>query len=96
MRHPLECGKGICAHLAAALEGGSRKHPTHDCHVVAALEGGRENQHAAADLAQGEFELDAQLVAAVTNWCAQQGVLADDIQTAARLEDVFFDLTDNA
>jgi ABC-2 type transport system ATP-binding protein len=34
------------------------------------------------------------VLAAVTNWCAQQGVLADEVRVARRsLEDVFLDLT---
>ena len=41
-------------------------------------------------------DVTPQLVAAVTNWCAQQGVLVDDITTTSRLEDVFFDLTDES
>ncbi len=38
--------------------------------------------------------LDPQVVATVTAWCAQQGVLAEDLRIARRsLEDVFLDLT---
>jgi ABC-2 type transport system ATP-binding protein len=39
-------------------------------------------------------QLDPQVVATVTAWCAQQGVLAEDLRIARRsLEDVFLDLT---
>ncbi|MPZ65954.1 MAG: ATP-binding cassette domain-containing protein [Pseudonocardiaceae bacterium] len=41
-----------------------------------------------------EGGVDPQLVATVTAWCAQQGVLAEDLRIARRsLEDVFLDLT---
>jgi ABC-2 type transport system ATP-binding protein len=38
--------------------------------------------------------IDPQVLAAVTAWCARQGVLADDVRVGRRsLEDVFLDLT---
>ncbi|MGH3934947.1 MAG: ABC transporter ATP-binding protein [Pseudonocardiaceae bacterium] len=41
-----------------------------------------------------EGGIDPQVMATVTAWCAQQGVLAEDLQVAKRsLEDVFLDLT---
>ena len=41
-----------------------------------------------------EGRIDPQMVATVTAWCAQQGVLADSVRVARRsLEDVFLDLT---
>jgi ABC-2 type transport system ATP-binding protein len=41
-----------------------------------------------------EGSVDPQVVATVTAWCAQQGVLAEDLRIARRsLEDVFLDLT---
>ncbi len=41
-----------------------------------------------------EGHIDPQLLAAVTSWCATQGVLAQDLRVEQRsLEDVFLDLT---
>ena len=41
-----------------------------------------------------EGPIDPQVLAAVTAWCARQGVLADDVRMGRRsLEDVFLDLT---
>ncbi len=41
-----------------------------------------------------EGAIDPQVLAAVTAWCARQGVLADDVRVGRRsLEDVFLDLT---
>jgi ABC-2 type transport system ATP-binding protein len=41
-----------------------------------------------------EGRVDPQVVATVTAWCAQQGVLADSVRVGRRsLEDVFLDLT---
>ena len=41
-----------------------------------------------------EGTIDPQVLAAVTAWCARQGVLADDVRVGRRsLEDVFLDLT---
>jgi ABC-2 type transport system ATP-binding protein len=40
-----------------------------------------------------EGELAPQLLAAVTGWCATNGVMAQDLQTRRSLEDVFLDLT---
>jgi ABC-2 type transport system ATP-binding protein len=41
-----------------------------------------------------EGTIDPQVLAAVTAWCARQGVLADDVHVGRRsLEDVFLDLT---
>jgi ABC-2 type transport system ATP-binding protein len=38
--------------------------------------------------------IDPQLLAAVTGWCADRGVLAEDLQVQRRsLEDVFLELT---
>jgi ABC-2 type transport system ATP-binding protein len=57
--------------------------PEH-CHVHEATPG--------AYLVQGR--IDPQVVSTVTTWCAQQGVLAQELQVARRsLEDVFLDLT---
>ena len=42
-------------------------------------------------------EANPQLVAAITNWCAQHEVMLEEIGTSRRtLEDVFFQLTDEA
>jgi ABC-2 type transport system ATP-binding protein len=39
-------------------------------------------------------QMNPQVLAAVTSWCAEQGVLADEVRVARRsLEDVFLDLT---
>ncbi|SDM18220.1 ABC transporter ATP-binding protein [Allokutzneria albata] len=41
-----------------------------------------------------EGEIDPQVVSTVTSWCAQQGVLADELRVGRRgLEDVFLELT---
>ncbi|MEU5695985.1 ABC transporter ATP-binding protein [Actinosynnema sp. NPDC020468] len=41
-----------------------------------------------------EGRIDPQVVSTVTSWCAQQGVLAEELTVAKRsLEDVFLDLT---
>ncbi|TWP51950.1 ABC transporter ATP-binding protein [Lentzea tibetensis] len=41
-----------------------------------------------------EGHIDPQVVSTVTSWCAQQGVLAEELQVAKRsLEDVFLELT---
>ncbi|MCW2622845.1 MAG: transporter related protein [Frankiales bacterium] len=41
-----------------------------------------------------EGEVDPQLLAAVTAWCADRGVMAEDLRVERRsLEDVFFELT---
>ncbi|GAA3874484.1 ABC transporter ATP-binding protein [Saccharothrix violaceirubra] len=41
-----------------------------------------------------EGHIDPQVVSTVTSWCAQQGVLAEELTVAKRsLEDVFLDLT---
>jgi ABC-2 type transport system ATP-binding protein len=40
-----------------------------------------------------EGEQSPQLLAAVTGWCATNGVMAQDLQTRRSLEDVFLDLT---
>jgi len=38
--------------------------------------------------------IDPQVVSTVTAWCAQQGVLAEELRVARRsLEDVFLELT---
>jgi ABC-2 type transport system ATP-binding protein len=48
--------------------------------------------HAGGYLIEGL--IDPQVMATVTAWCAQQGVLAEDLRVARRsLEDVFLDLT---
>ena len=48
--------------------------------------------HAGGYLIEGV--IDPQVMATVTAWCAQQGVLAEDLRIARRsLEDVFLDLT---
>ena len=57
--------------------------PEH-CHVHEAQPG--------SYLVQGR--IDPQVVSTVTSWCAQQGVLAEELHVARRsLEDVFLDLT---
>jgi len=57
--------------------------PEH-CHVHEARPG--------SYLVQGR--IDPQVVSTVTSWCAQQGVLAEELHVARRsLEDVFLDLT---
>jgi ABC-2 type transport system ATP-binding protein len=48
--------------------------------------------HAGGYLIEGG--IDAQVMATVTAWCAQQGILAEDLRIARRsLEDVFLELT---
>jgi ABC-2 type transport system ATP-binding protein len=41
-----------------------------------------------------EGDIDPQVVSAVTSWCAQQGVLAEELHVGRRdLEEVFLELT---
>ncbi|BBG01995.1 MULTISPECIES: ABC transporter ATP-binding protein [Pseudonocardia] len=54
--------------------------------------------YAASETAPGRYRvqgrIDPAALAAITTWCADQGVMADDVQVVRRsLEDVFLDLT---
>nr|WP_222132024.1 ABC transporter ATP-binding protein [Pseudonocardia sp. C8] len=54
--------------------------------------------YATAETAPGRYRvqgrIDPAALAAITSWCADQGVMADDVQVIRRsLEDVFLDLT---
>jgi ABC-2 type transport system ATP-binding protein len=62
------------------------------------LEGVLPEGHAGSEGPPGHYTvegtIDPQVLAAVTAWCARQGVLADDVRVGRRsLEDVFLDLT---
>ena len=74
------------ASLRAALPAGvTIVEPTPGCYVVA---GEREG---------GEPAVDPAVLATVTGWCAEHGVLARDLQLGRRtLEDVFFEMTGRA
>ncbi|ALE76167.1 ABC-type multidrug transport system, ATPase component [Pseudonocardia sp. Ae168_Ps1] len=54
--------------------------------------------YATTETAPGRYRvrgrIDPRALAAITSWCADQGVMADDVQVVRRsLEDVFLDLT---
>ncbi|MFP5021365.1 ABC transporter ATP-binding protein [Pseudonocardia phyllosphaerae] len=54
--------------------------------------------YAAGETAPGRYRVQGRIdpgaLAAITGWCADQGVMADDVQVVRRsLEDVFLDLT---
>ncbi len=65
---------------------------------VAALTAALPNDATANETAPGHYavgpRVDPEVIAAVTAWCAQHGVMADNLTTASRsLESVFLDLT---
>ncbi|QWF84417.1 ABC transporter ATP-binding protein [Amycolatopsis sp. CA-230715] len=62
--------------------------------LAAALPEGYRVQEAAPGAYRVEGAVDPQVVSAVTAWCAQQGVLAEELHVGRRgLEEVFLDLT---
>ena len=64
--------------LLAALPGGTAAKESPEGHYVIEVQG----------------RVDPQLLAAVTAWCAEHGVLAKDLRVESRtLEDVFLELT---
>jgi ABC-2 type transport system ATP-binding protein len=62
--------------------------------LAAALPEGYRVQEAAPGAYRVEGAVDPQVVSAVTAWCAQQGVLAEELHVGRRgLEEVFLELT---
>lgn len=62
--------------------------------LVAALPEGYGVRETTPGMYRVEGQVDPQVVSAVTAWCAQQGVLAEQLQVGSRdLEEVFLDLT---
>jgi ABC-2 type transport system ATP-binding protein len=62
--------------------------------LLAALPEGLEVREPTGGSYVVEGRIDPQVVSTVTSWCAQQGVLAEELMVAKRsLEDVFIELT---
>ena len=62
--------------------------------LAAALPDGYRVAEALAGRYLVQGRIDPAVLSAVTAWCAEQGVLADEVQVARRsLEDVFLELT---
>jgi ABC-2 type transport system ATP-binding protein len=62
--------------------------------LAASLPGGYRVEEPRAGSYVVHGQIDPQVLATVTAWCAGQGVLADELRVSARsLEDVFLDLT---
>jgi len=69
-----------------------RARPGLDVADLALAAGARVSEAAGAYLVEGAVDPD--MLAAVTAWCARQGVLAEDLRVQTRtLEDVFLELT---
>ena len=69
-----------------------RARPGLDITELGAITGTRVSESAGAYLIEGD--IDPQLLATVTAWCAARGVLAEELRVRTRtLEDTFLELT---
>lgn len=90
----IDHGRVVASGTVAALTAGGlrfRAPEGLDVASLAAAVGRAVSVSAGAYVVEGAATPD--LVAAVTAWCAERGVLAEDLRAGRTLEDVFLDLT---